>query len=70
MAMEKDGSGPRPIEAFAKLLCSSGVTFVADVRTVPRSRTIPQYNRDVLPDALAAVQIETQFPSAASSDPR
>lgn len=58
MAMEKDGSGPRPIEAFAKLLCSSGVTFVADVRTVPRSRTNPQFNRDVLPDALAAAQIE------------
>ena len=33
------------------------MTFVADVRTMPRSRTNPQYNRDVLPQALAAHEI-------------
>jgi uncharacterized protein (DUF488 family) len=28
------------------------VTLLGDVRTVPRSRTNPQYNRDPLPDSL------------------
>ena len=31
--------------------------LVVDVRTVPRSRTNPQYNRDVLPQILSAFQI-------------
>ena len=31
--------------------------MVVDVRTVPRSRTNPQYNDDALPDGLAAWQI-------------
>ena len=39
------------------MITSAGATFVVDVRTVPRSRTNPQYNRDVLPEALAGVQI-------------
>ena len=30
---------------------------MVDVRTVPRSRTNPQFKRDVLPDTLAAAQI-------------
>ena len=42
---------------FVDLLRSAGVTFVADVRTVPRSRANPQYNRDVLSEALAASEI-------------
>ena len=33
------------------------IALVADVRTVPRSRTNPQFNKDTLPDALAAVGI-------------
>src|SRR3546814_7442857 len=31
--------------------------MVADIRTVPRSRTNPQFNADRLPDSLAAFQI-------------
>lgn len=31
----------RPVEEFVELLSSVGITFVADVRTVPRSRTNP-----------------------------
>src|SRR3546814_1495114 len=31
--------------------------MVVDIRTVPRSRTNPQYNLDALPKALAACQI-------------
>lgn len=47
------GHGTRPIGDFVALLRESGVTMLADVRTVPRSRTNPQYNRDVLPHSLA-----------------
>jgi uncharacterized protein (DUF488 family) len=52
------GHSTRPIEEFVELLTNVGITFVADVRTVPRSRTNPRYNRDVLPDALAVAGIE------------
>ncbi len=46
------GHGARPLEELAALLRSVEVSLLADVRTVPRSRTNPQYNRDVLPAAL------------------
>jgi uncharacterized protein (DUF488 family) len=51
------GHSTRSIDDFVNLLRSAGVTLVADVRTVPRSRTNPQYNRDVLPRALAVYDI-------------
>jgi uncharacterized protein (DUF488 family) len=51
------GHSTRSIAEFTDLLKIAGVRFVADVRTVPRSRTNPQYNRDTLPDELAAFQI-------------
>jgi uncharacterized protein (DUF488 family) len=51
------GHGRRPIGEFVDLLQEAEVTLVADVRTVPRSRTNPQYNRDVLPQALAPTLI-------------
>jgi uncharacterized protein (DUF488 family) len=51
------GHSTRPFGDFVDLLRSTGVTLVADVRTVPRSRANPQYNHDVLPDALAAFDI-------------
>lgn len=51
------GHSTRSIDDFVNLLRSAGVTLVADVRTVPRSRTNPQYNRDVLPQALAVYEI-------------
>ena len=47
------GHGTRPLGEFAALLQNAGVTLLADVRTVPRSRTNPQYNLDVLPQSLA-----------------
>ncbi|MGY4629366.1 DUF488 domain-containing protein [Bradyrhizobium sp. USDA 4486] len=47
------GHAARSLEEFAGLLQGSSVTFVADVRTVPRSRTNPQYNRETLPQSLA-----------------
>ncbi len=39
------------------MLMSVEVTLVVDVRTVPRSRTNPQYNTDALPQSLASFQI-------------
>lgn len=38
---------------FVELLLESSVQMLIDVRTVPRSRTNPQYNRDALPAVLA-----------------
>ena len=51
------GHSTRPIGEFADLLQQSGVRLVVDIRTVPRSRTNPQYNADVLPAELAPFQI-------------
>jgi uncharacterized protein (DUF488 family) len=51
------GHSTRSMEDFAALLQEAGVTFLADVRTVPRSRTNPQYNSDVFPAALQPYQI-------------
>jgi uncharacterized protein (DUF488 family) len=46
------GHSTRSIVEFMDLLRSVQVTLVADVRTVPRSRTNPQYNRESLAPAL------------------
>ncbi len=51
------GHGTRPIGDFVDLLREVGVSLLADVRTVPRSRTNPQYNSDVLPHSLAPAGI-------------
>ena len=47
------GHSTRTIDDFVALLREADVSLVVDVRTVPRSRTNPQYNRDALPGALA-----------------
>jgi uncharacterized protein (DUF488 family) len=47
------GHSTRATEEFVALLTGADVKLVVDVRTVPRSRTNPQFNRDVLPAALA-----------------
>ncbi|MFI5364153.1 MAG: DUF488 family protein [Candidatus Binatia bacterium] len=51
------GHSTRPLKAFTELLRSHAVMQLVDVRTVPRSRHNPQFNRDTLPDALRAVGI-------------
>jgi uncharacterized protein (DUF488 family) len=51
------GHSTRTIPEFVDLLREAKVGLVADVRTVPRSRTNPQFNRDVLPESLAGYQI-------------
>jgi len=51
------GHSTRQIWEFVDLLAASGIDRVVDVRTVPRSRTNPQYNRETLPHALSEFQI-------------
>jgi uncharacterized protein (DUF488 family) len=51
------GHSTRTVAEFVEMLQNSGVQLVVDVRTVPRSRTNPQYNRDVLPETLLDSQI-------------
>jgi len=42
------GHSTHPIEEFVDILRAHGVEFVADVRTIPKSRHNPQYNSDAL----------------------
>ena len=51
------GHSTRPIPAFVELLRVGRVEHVIDVRTIPRSRTNPQYNEEALGEALAEYQI-------------
>src|SRR5215469_15315958 len=46
------GHSTRPIGAFIDLLRAHGVQRVVDVRTIPRSRHNPQFNREMLSGAL------------------
>lgn len=46
------GHSTHTIEAFITLLQAHAATLVVDVRIGPRSRHNPQFNKDLLPDAL------------------
>ncbi len=46
------GHSTRTLEEFIGLLQAHGATRVVDVRTVPRSRYNPQFNKDSLPGSL------------------
>jgi len=58
------GHGTRPLDEFVGLLRSVEVTLLGDVRTMPRSSTNPQYNRELLPDSLRphGIQYEHMAP--------
>ena len=51
------GHSTKPIDVFVRMLQSFDVNAVVDIRTVPRSRTNPQYNLDVLSELLAQSDI-------------
>ncbi|MGE5385186.1 MAG: DUF488 family protein [Betaproteobacteria bacterium] len=51
------GHSTRTLPEFVALLAAHGVTRLIDVRTVPRSRHNPQFNRDALPGELAPAGI-------------
>ncbi len=48
------GHSTRPLEEFLDLLEQRGCRTVIDVRSLPRSRRYPQFNREALAAALAA----------------
>jgi uncharacterized protein (DUF488 family) len=49
------GHSTRPIEEFIALLAAHQIELLADVRTIPRSRHNPQFNRDTLPDSIRPI---------------
>jgi uncharacterized protein (DUF488 family) len=51
------GHSTRSIAEFADLLKQGRVELVVDIRRTPLSRTNPQFNADVVPEALSAWQI-------------
>jgi uncharacterized protein (DUF488 family) len=54
------GHSNRTLEEFIDLLQTHRVALLVDIRTVPRSRYNPQFNRDALPADLEAVRISYQ----------
>lgn len=51
------GHSTRPIEELIGLLRDNGVTLLADIRTIPKSRRNPQYCQDALRESLSDVKI-------------
>ncbi|HEX4735953.1 MAG TPA: DUF488 domain-containing protein [Allosphingosinicella sp.] len=51
------GHSNRPFDEFTALLASAGVRQIVDVRRFPRSRANPQYNIEVLSEALPKRQV-------------
>jgi uncharacterized protein (DUF488 family) len=52
------GHSNRPAEDLIAMLQAHGARLLVDVRTVPRSRHNPQFNRETLPGTLAAAGID------------
>jgi uncharacterized protein (DUF488 family) len=51
------GHSNRALDEFVDLLRESGVERVVDIRSIPRSRANPQYNKDTLPGELMRRQL-------------
>ncbi len=51
------GHSNHPIEQFLELLRGAGVTAIADVRSAPHSRYVPQFNHDALKAVLRGAGI-------------
>ena len=58
------GHSTRSIDEFVDLLSNAEVRLVVDVRTIPRSRTNPQYNSEALAEALSASRIDYEHIAA------
>ena len=52
------GHSTRSAEEFVALLKAHRIELLVDVRTVPRSRHNPQFNRDTLPETLRCAGID------------
>lgn len=55
------GHSTHRVEHFVRLLKKSGITAIADVRSVPASRFTPQFNRDALKRSLRENDIQYVF---------
>ena len=58
------GHSTRPIAEFISLLAKVGVDLLVDVRSIPRSRTNPQFNADALTGPLGNAGIRYRHLSA------
>jgi uncharacterized protein (DUF488 family) len=52
------GHSTRPIGEFVDLLHAHGIALLVDVRTIPRSRYNPQFNRDTLAQSLREARLQ------------
>lgn len=57
MNLSTIGHSTHPIEEFVRMLEAHGIRQLVDVRTIPRSRHNPQFNREILPRSLEAAGI-------------
>ena len=58
MTVSTVGHSTHPIEAFIRILQAHGIRHLVDVRTIPRSRYNPQFEREALDGSLASAGIE------------
>ncbi|NLD69978.1 MAG: DUF488 domain-containing protein [Limnobacter sp.] len=58
------GHSTRSVDELASLLREAGCDFLVDVRTIPRSRTNPQFNADALPAGLRGFGIDYRHVAA------
>src|SRR5207302_8791368 len=63
------GHSTRPIPEFVDLLRRAEVALLTDVRTIPRSRTNPQYNGEALAQSLAEAGIAYEHITALGGRP-
>jgi uncharacterized protein (DUF488 family) len=52
------GHSNRTIEEFIELLCAHGIRHLVDVRSIPKSRHVPQFNTEMLAKNLRAAGVE------------
>lgn len=51
------GHSTHPIDEFIAILTAHAIGNLIDIRTIPRSRTNPQFNREILPASLESAGI-------------
>lgn len=64
MVVSTIGHSTRSVEEFISILKAHSIEELVDIRTVPRSRHNPQFNRDILPASLDAAGIAYQHIAA------
>ena len=57
------GHSNYPLEEFKTMLEREKITLLYDIRMIPFSRYVPQYNQTTLPDALSSWNIEYRYRS-------